>query len=84
MENNDQEVKTVCFTILTKLAASGLQHVFEKWVERCKKCITFQGKYFKKKKKECHHNSTQFQLRVKRQVHKLFKQPSYVPRKEGG
>jgi hypothetical protein len=24
------------------------QHVFEKWVERCKKCITCQGRYFEK------------------------------------
>jgi hypothetical protein len=27
---------------------NGLQHVFEKWLERCKKCITFQGRYFEK------------------------------------
>jgi hypothetical protein len=27
---------------------NGLQHVFEKWVERCKKCIAFQGKHFEK------------------------------------
>jgi hypothetical protein len=27
---------------------NGLQHVFEKWVEHCKKCIACQGKYFKK------------------------------------
>jgi hypothetical protein len=27
---------------------NGLQHVFEKWVERCKKCIACQGKYFEK------------------------------------
>jgi hypothetical protein len=27
---------------------NGLQHVFEKWVERCKKCIACQGRYFKK------------------------------------
>jgi hypothetical protein len=27
---------------------NGLQHVFEKWVEHCKKCITCQGRYFKK------------------------------------
>jgi hypothetical protein len=26
----------------------GLQHVFEKWVERCKKCIACHGKYFEK------------------------------------
>jgi hypothetical protein len=25
-----------------------LQHVFEKWVERCKKCIAYQGRYFGK------------------------------------
>jgi hypothetical protein len=31
------EVKTACFITLLKLAANGLQHVFEKWVERCKK-----------------------------------------------
>jgi hypothetical protein len=31
--------KTACSTILLKLATNGLQHVFEKWVERCKKCI---------------------------------------------
>jgi hypothetical protein len=24
---------------------NGLQHVFEKWVERCKKCIAYQGRY---------------------------------------
>jgi hypothetical protein len=26
----------------------GLQHIFEKWVERCKKCIACQGRYFEK------------------------------------
>jgi hypothetical protein len=25
-----------------------LQHVFEKWVERCKKCVACQGRYFEK------------------------------------
>jgi hypothetical protein len=25
-----------------------LQHVFEKWVESCKKCIACQGRYFEK------------------------------------
>jgi hypothetical protein len=34
--------------LLLKLAANGLQHVFEKWVERCKKCIACQGRYFGK------------------------------------
>jgi hypothetical protein len=27
---------------------NGLQHAFEKWVERCKKCIVCQGRYFEK------------------------------------
>jgi hypothetical protein len=27
---------------------NGLQHVFEKWVERCKKCIACQWRYFEK------------------------------------
>jgi hypothetical protein len=40
--------KTACSTIILKLAANGLQHVFEKWVERCKKCIVCQGWYFEK------------------------------------
>jgi hypothetical protein len=31
-----------------KLAANSLQFIFEKWVECCKKCITCQGRYFKK------------------------------------
>jgi hypothetical protein len=34
--------------LLLKLAANGLQYVFEKWVERCKKCIAYQRRYFKK------------------------------------
>jgi hypothetical protein len=42
------EVKTACSTILLKLAANGLQHVFEKWVEGCKKCIICQERYFEK------------------------------------
>jgi hypothetical protein len=42
------EVKIACSTILLKLAANGLQHVFEKWVECCKKCIACQGRYFEK------------------------------------
>jgi hypothetical protein len=41
-------LETACSTILLKLAANGLQHVLEKWVERCKKCIAGQGKYFEK------------------------------------
>jgi hypothetical protein len=27
---------------------NGLHHVFEKWVERCKKNIAYQGRYFEK------------------------------------
>jgi hypothetical protein len=27
---------------------NGLQHIFEKWVERCKKYIAYQGRYFEK------------------------------------
>jgi hypothetical protein len=45
---SDQEVKTSCTTTFLKLAANGLQHVFEKWVERFKKCIVFQGRCFEK------------------------------------
>jgi hypothetical protein len=33
---------------------NGLQHVFEKWVERCKKCIACQGRYFEKKRPSPH------------------------------
>jgi hypothetical protein len=40
--------ETACSTILLKLAANGLQHVFEKCVERCKKCIACQWRYFEK------------------------------------
>jgi hypothetical protein len=43
------EVKTACSTILLKPAANGLQDVFEKWVERCNKCIACQGRYFEKR-----------------------------------
>jgi hypothetical protein len=47
-EKRTRNVKTACSTILLKLAANGLQHVFEKWVEHCKKCIACQGTYFEK------------------------------------
>jgi hypothetical protein len=43
-----QEVKTACSTILLKLAANDLHHVFEKWVERCKNSNACQGRYFEK------------------------------------
>jgi hypothetical protein len=35
-------------SLLLELASNGLQHVFEKWVERCKKCIARKGRYFEK------------------------------------
>jgi hypothetical protein len=43
-----REKKTVCSINFLRLAAKGVQHVFEKWVERCKKCIACQGRYFEK------------------------------------
>jgi hypothetical protein len=49
--NHEKEAprqETACSTILLKLAANGLQHVFEKWAERCEKCIACQGRYFEK------------------------------------
>jgi hypothetical protein len=38
------------------------RHVFEKWVERCKKCIACQGRYFEKRDR--HRTSTKFRLGV--------------------
>jgi hypothetical protein len=40
--------EAACSTILLKLEPNGLQHVFGKWVERCKKCIACQGRYYEK------------------------------------
>jgi hypothetical protein len=51
---SDQEVKTTCSTVPLKLAANGLQQVLEKWVERCKKCIAFQERYFEKETVTAH------------------------------
>jgi hypothetical protein len=48
MKRELRGMKTACSTILLKLAANGLQHVFEKCVERCKKRIAWQGRYFEK------------------------------------
>jgi hypothetical protein len=48
MEWELQGKKTTCSTVLLNLAANGLQHVFEKWMESCKKCITCQVRYFEK------------------------------------
>jgi hypothetical protein len=73
-EKRMQNDKTACSTILLKLAASGLQHVLEKWVERCKKCIACQGRYFEK---ETVTAPPQFRLGVIRRVHELLKRPSY-------
>jgi hypothetical protein len=42
------EVKTACSTIIQRLAANGLQHVSMEWVERCKKRIACQGRYFER------------------------------------
>jgi Leu/Phe-tRNA-protein transferase len=36
---------------------SDLQHVFDKWVERCKNCITYQRRYLEKDR---HCTSTKF------------------------
>jgi hypothetical protein len=41
-----QDVITTCSTILLKDETNGLQHVFEKWVEHCKRCIVFQRRHF--------------------------------------
>jgi hypothetical protein len=46
MERELRGKKAACSTILLKLAENGMQHVFEKWVESCKKFIVFQGSYF--------------------------------------
>jgi hypothetical protein len=40
--------KIACPTNLLNLATNGLQYVFEKWVERCKKCTACQGRCFEK------------------------------------
>jgi hypothetical protein len=45
---SEQDIKTACSTNLLKLAANGLQCVFEKWVERCKKSISCHGRNFEK------------------------------------
>jgi hypothetical protein len=47
-EKGAPKQETACSIILLKLAANDLQHVSEKWVERCSKCITCQGRYFEK------------------------------------
>jgi hypothetical protein len=45
---SDKEIKISCSTVLLKLAANGLQHVFEKRVDHYKKCISCQERYFEK------------------------------------
>jgi hypothetical protein len=47
--------------LLLHLTARSLLHVFEKWVERCKKRIACQGRYFEKDR---HHTFTKFRLEV--------------------
>jgi len=53
---------------------NGLQHVFEKWVERCKKCIACQGRYFEKETVTAPPQSSDS---VKMWVPKLWKRPPY-------
>jgi hypothetical protein len=48
-EKQTRKAKIACSTNLLELAANGLQHVFENQVERFKKCIACQGRYFEKK-----------------------------------
>jgi hypothetical protein len=43
-----RKVETACSTILLKLAANAVQHVFKKWVEHCKKWLACQERYFEK------------------------------------
>jgi hypothetical protein len=54
---------------------NGLQHVFEKWVERCKKCIACRGRYLERDR---YCTSTKFRLGITRWVHELCKRPSYI------
>jgi len=54
---------------------NGLQHVFEKWVERCKKCIACQGRYFEKETVTAPPLSSDSE--VIGWIHELFKRPSY-------
>jgi hypothetical protein len=51
------------------------QHVFEKWVERCKKCFACKGRYFEKQTVTA---LRKFQFGLIRWVHELCKQPSYM------
>jgi hypothetical protein len=37
---------------------NGLQHVFEKWVERCKKCIACEGRSKKRPSPHLHRDPT--------------------------
>jgi hypothetical protein len=51
---------------------NGLQHVLEKWVERCKKCIACQGRYFEKETVTAPPQSSDSEW-----VHELCKRPLY-------
>jgi hypothetical protein len=42
------KIQNCLFYFVPEDAANGLQHVFEKWVERCKKFISCKGTYFEK------------------------------------
>jgi hypothetical protein len=47
-ENGAPRQKNRLFHYPPEACGTGLQHVSEKWVERCKKCIAFQRRYFEK------------------------------------
>jgi hypothetical protein len=51
---------------------NGLQHVFEKWVERCKNCILPREVL---RKRDRHRTFTKYRLGVIRWVHELCKRP---------
>jgi hypothetical protein len=55
---------------------NGLRHVFEKWVERCKKSMAYQGRYFEKETVAATPQSSESE--VIRRVHELFKRSSYI------
>jgi hypothetical protein len=46
--SNDTEVKQATAATLCKMSGNGLMHVFEKWMECCKKYIACEVCYFKK------------------------------------
>jgi hypothetical protein len=58
------------------------QHVFEKWVERCKKCIACQGRYFEKETVTASPQSSTRSNAVSPQTFQTFL--LYVPLSEKG